>query len=209
MIITKNKRSLIVFLGVLLSFQCSWIPLKFDQKGTEVSPTIDSIVLYYSNLNITRFAAIGPKLFMGDQLTRKISLCLSSSSHTDSLLALDLISLLESSKNADSLHFVPREHWKPYALQIDSITVFESYHNGPGIDVFYVIESIYSSGQHDTVSLGRFVSTGVYHSNQSYITNDNGLLVCLIDLLSEKDPEWAIENSFFLSKENQLKHKNK
>ena len=196
----KYKLSIIVILSVILSFQCSWIPQKHHLEEIEVSPTIDSIVLYYSNLSESRFSSIGPRRFMGGQLTRKKSLNLSSRSHADSLWAVDLISLLESSRNADSLQFVPPERWKPYTL-FDSLTTL-AYHNGPGIDVFYVIESIYSSGQRDTVSLGRFVSNGVYHSDKSYIKKDNGLYACLIGLLSEKDPEWAKDNSFFLSKEN-------
>lgn len=196
-----KKTPIILLLAGLFLLQCSWGPKSQSQTEIETSSTLDSINLYYNeNLSEERFGTIAPKHYICVGNHRKMSISLPSATHTDSVLTADLIALIESSKQSDTIKVVSRERWEPCTIQLNATSSFDAiiYHFVDGVDAYYVIESVYSSGKRDTITLGRFAFKGIYHSEQSYISEDNGLYAGLRDFLKTKDPDWAELNDFYL-----------
>lgn len=163
-------------------------------------PTLDTINLYYTeNLSGTRFTREGTVFFLENGRCRKKSISLSSVTQEDSVYLGDFISHIESSRLSDTIKIVSRERHVPNLSKVDfPLARSIVYDHNDGLDVFYVIESIYSSGKRDTLSLGRFASDGIYHADPSYLSSDNGLHRSMLKVLISKDPAWADENVYFL-----------
>ena len=195
------KDNTVIFLIVgLLSIQCTCRPKGQMKTEMDSLPTLDTINLYYND-NLSE--SLGTVFFLEVGDYRKISISLFSATREDSVYFGDFISHIESSRLSDTIKIVSRERQVPNLSKVDSSLaryLAVNHNHNDGLDVFYVIESIYSSGKRDTLSLGRLASDGIYHADQSYLSSDNGLHRSMLKVLISKDPAWASENVYSLDR---------
>ena len=197
------KKNLLIALLLLATIGCASIPSRRRMVSTGFPEQPDSVRVYYMDvLGTSRYMAIGPSFFLNvEKAYRTLTLFPASVSSLDSALVSDFLLHLKESKTSTSKRFVRQEGWMFIEIPRDSITYRVKGYKAPqDINTYYVIESIYRSERRDTVSMGFFNSDGIYHSDGSYITEDNGLYACLMKLLIKKDPEWAGNNAYFLRK---------